>query len=298
VSLSTSHAHRIPFLGRSFESENWQKFQSEVDCWTKNGQWKLHSEYRLENSSFEVLSPCYYNAYTPTQCRNVFSTQTLNYRWELPPNKCIRNSLLPFDHNSVCHAMKKSKGNIMIVGDSMNEFFGISVRNMFARYNPNVTCIPACERYCKEHSQQNTLPCWDSNDNKDIELFIIRNDHLTLTSKKNISTKLNVYQWPWFPLIGKHNISLLIFNRGAHFSPSDVLIPELNDTLNELQNKYPNVSVVWRNTPYGHNIRQFGEHATPLSKPLHITDQNFSKMPHHYPEFEPQNQVIRRYVNI
>jgi hypothetical protein len=289
-----AHAHvtHIQFLGRDQERSHWRRFQSEVNCWTQHGQWKAHPEWGLQNSSFEALSPCYHHAYAPSQCLNVFSTPTLNYQWELPPNKCLRNSLLPFDHNSICRAMKMSKGNIMIVGDSMNEFFGISVRNLFARYNSSVPCVPACERHCQEHSQRNILPCWDNNDNKDIELFIVRNDHLTLTSVKNINQQLNVYQWPWFDLIEKHNISLLILNRGAHFLASELLIPELNNTLHALQ-RHPHVSVIWRNTPYGHTLDKVDQ--APLTIPQHILDPKFNETaPYHYGEFQPQNEVIRK----
>jgi hypothetical protein len=293
--LLSSTAHSIQFLGRSFELGEWQKFQSEVDCWTNQGQWTPHPEWGLQNLSFEILSPCYHHAYGPrSTCQALFYTESLNHHWELLPGKCQRPTLLPFNNISTCQALKKSKGNIMIVGDSMNEFFGISVRNLFARNNPSLTCDPACEKDCREHSQRNKLPCGGNNE-VNIELFNIRNDHLSLTTVKVENSELNVHQMPWFPLLGKYNISLLILNRGAHFSESDVLFSELNTTFRALQVQFPNISIIWRNTPYGHDYRRHVG-AAPLKEPLHSTDHNFHRMPHHYPQFDEQNQLIRKYV--
>ena len=58
---------------------------------------------------------------------------------------------------------------------------------------------------------------------------------------------------PWQTLIGKHNISLLVLNRGPHWMNETVVLRDLRETLTAVfQAHGPNISVIYRTAVPGH----------------------------------------------
>eukprot|EP01035_Chromulina_nebulosa_P025224 gene25224-32914_t len=164
--------------------------------------------------------------------------------------------------------------NIMIVGDSMNELFGVTL--CFAL---NLSSI-AYKVQRQGH---------------DFTLSINRNDWFLLNNKNNEETdnKLNVRNYPFYEeFFKKRNISILIFNRGAHYKDDVSLITEINQTLTFLFEKHPSVAVIYRNTAAAHT--NVGNHlfSDPLDEPPSIS------LPTHYhwDQFKHQNELVENFL--
>jgi hypothetical protein len=179
----------------------------------------------------------------------------------------------------------------MIVGDSISEEFAEAFLEAFddvgAKCNPdslyrifNIPCV-------------NASP---------FQLQYIRNDRLSIVTMDNYNNKthlrhtidmyaaclqslveFNIYECEWINRIDYLNASLIIMNRGAHFMPTKTVLTELNQTLQYLQQHFPNVSIIYRNTPHGHE----GVSKTFLDPPLLKPPVPYGQ--YNYPEFYQQN---------
>jgi hypothetical protein len=59
-------------------------------------------------------------------------------------------------------------------------------------------------------------------------------------------------QYEWEPSIHSLNISLVIFNRGAHYVHDNVLVDRLTSIFDYITKVHPSVTFIFRNTPVGH----------------------------------------------
>ena len=100
----------------------------------------------------------------------------------------------------------------------------------------------------------------------------------------------------WTHLIARRNITILFLNRGAHFAANDDVVSNLNITLHHITKTYPNLTVVYRNTPSGHPNCDTYRTSPPLLKPLDLSVNNTGGLLHHWSEFHEQNDQTRKLI--
>jgi hypothetical protein len=127
----------------------------------------------------------------------------------------------------------------------------------------------------------------------------VRNDILSLNNITHFNTTNNIWQHPWLHLLEKHNISLIILNRGAHYTVDNTLIYEVRETIQFIRKNHPKVSIIWRNTPYGHH--DYLEHffSLPLKHNTNTTHYLVESNPtYHYQDFKHQNLLIHNMLRV
>ena len=311
------------FVGYKFRDREWKCLKEVIDCWANKGRWILNSTISYwdpmlsTEENIQVASPCfnplleskhhgmrgsYYTNNPPSRCEKVLSSDVMKYEWNVQPGMCSGFDVLqPFSLDRLCSIMEHSSitggyGNIMIVGDSMSMKFSHHLNNlMFAGHHQNMTYKKCGHGFtnpvimpCSE-SALDTTPGHDTAE-KLVLVYTKRNDYLTLTWRTNIDGEehQNDKEVEWAKTLETANISLLVLNRGAHYVEDAVLISELNTTLSYLQSNHPEVSILWRTTPYGHLDFAGHEISPPLSFPLR-PDQ---LQKYNYDSFERQNQLV------
>ena len=185
------------------------------------------------------------------------------------------NCSIPFVHFSAekfCQVLT-NKGDVVIVGDSVNKQLHISLKEAF---------LLNSKSQCSSLTDIDVLSCPNNNS---VTVAFYRNDLLSLITANESFTK-HAYEQIWISNLTNSN-SLLILNRGAHFENDLKLVKDINNTFSFLRSQYPNVSIIWRNTPPGVNFR-----SSVFSVPLHTAP----KVPHryHWDEFHRQNEIVRK----
>lgn len=280
---SSNHSRgHFTFLGKHFSIEKWKEVKEKVDCWATNGEWRFNNITIFDN--WPLYNPCImYFPYGPRNpCNWLLDRDVLKYKWTVSES-CPQ--MMPFTTERLCRMMK-GRGNIMIVGDSVNELFA-SQLVVDVSLSSNVSCLSHTRR--KDIFARETIPCPDRSADDPLTLTIVRNDYLSIISKEirvNNSIELS-----WEDALNPHEIGLLILNRGAHYKDDPVFIDELNTTMRYLHEHHSNVSIVWRNTPHGINFKE-SYFTPPLSSPPPI--------PHRYgwENFPRQNAMIYKYVAV
>ena len=171
-------------------------------------------------------------------------------------------------------------GNILFVGDSIHELFAISLRNLL---------LQGMKQSCPSRGSEYT--CDDQ-----VRVDFIRNDIVSLVTqeKVTINTTDQRYEYPWIHLLNNTQIkySLLVLNRGAHYDEDNVLLGQLNETLNYVKTNFPYIAIVWRNTPQGDHAWKSHFFSKPLTEPLVLAKNTL----YFYDLFEAQNIVIRDWL--
>lgn len=268
------------FLGKRFSVEKWKELKEKVDCWATNGEWKFNNISIIDN--WPLYNPCImYFSYGPRNpCNWLLDRDVLKYSWNVSET-CPR--MASFSTEKLCQMMK-GRGNIMIVGDSVNELFA-SQLVVDVSLSSNVSCLTHTRR--KDIFARETIPCQDRSADDPLTLTIVRNDYLSIKAEE-VRTNKSI-ELSWEDAINPHQIGLLILNRGAHYVEDSVFMQQFNSTMRYLHDNHPNVSIVWRNTPHGINFKE-SFFAPPLTNPPPI--------PHRYgwENFPRQNTMVYKYV--
>lgn len=267
-------------MDKKFSVEKWTEFKEKVDCWATNGQWIFNDIKIIDN--WILYNPCImYFSYGPKNpCNWLLDRDVLKYSWNISET-CPR--MTNFSTDGLCDLMK-GHGNIMIVGDSVNELFA-SQLIVDVTLSSNTNCITHTRR--KDIFARETIPCRNRDPDDPLTLTIVRNDYLSIISEE--IRRNNSIELSWEDAINPHNIGLLILNRGAHYKEDAVFLDELNTTMHYLHENHPNVSIVWRNTPHGINFKQ-SFFTPPLTTPPPIPER------YGWEHFPHQNEMVYKYV--
>lgn len=92
----------------------------------------------------------------------------------------------------------------------------------------------------------------------------IRNDRLSPTDHESSDTFGNFFEWPWVRYLEEWDIKILLINRGAHYEQDGVFVRALRDILSLLQARYPDLLVIYRNTPPGQYCHEYYTHKVSL----------------------------------
>lgn len=187
--------------------------------------------------------------------------------------------------------------SILVVGDSVSHHSYLSWSNKLLSSleqgcppkEGETKCTPYLARfnYCVQRVQIPTC--------RGLSLISARNDRLSLTETILEDRATNFVEAPWAHLLDKYRVSVVIMNRGAHYENDTKTLVDLNSTLHFLSHNFPNVSLVWRNTPHGHtDYKSYaGLDAKPLSEPPKLSENHaFS-----YGKFQGQNEVVRKFLS-
>ena len=260
------------FFGRELHSSTFRSIQDSVDCWSKNGSWVYQNKTIIDDIS--VYRACWrFLSYGPRNpCSLMLDFNTLKYDWK--SDNCPA-PLLQFSTEAFCRVMK-DRGNITIVGDSVNKQFHASIKEAF---------LLNSKQQCTNLADIDVFSCPDYN----ITVSFYRNDLLSLITT-NESFTHHAHEKIWVSNLSHNQPSLLILNRGAHFENDSKLITDINQTFSFLRIHHPKASIVWRNTPPGINFR-----ATVFSAPLTAPPK---EVPHryHWDEFDRQNILVRKFL--
>ena len=249
----------VKYFGRDRPRCEAQRIQNEANCWSDHGDWYWNSTQKgpHRHDPISKYKPCnapHYGEHNP--CRWMLDGPGLKYDWRPKTNCSIpENDYRTMDRPDVWELMK-GRGAIMIVGDSVSELTNLSWKNhILSRMGI---------RSCPEH----TVPFTSGGSDPDIPpdvlracnnltIYKFRDDWLRLNETKETLDFFCSFDFNglrWIDNIDRLNISILIINRGAHYTPNHELLPEVNATLLYLENRYPDLNIVWRNTPHGHHM--------------------------------------------
>ena len=306
-----ARVHATPcFFGERSLIKQWDTYQKQINCFGQSGQWVPKA-----GDPGNALIPQTVNVSLPNSHCAITSVTT--FEWTLNPTcfGSIHKINQKIAINEVCNIMKGR--NLMLVGDSLTNQFGASM--IYALFESNVKITRPIVNV-RGISQSFEIPCSNLT-LKELPSFMIhihRNDLLTLSvlaegtnreqeqNRYEVKGLTYVYEglrtgdYPWFDAVGNTNISLLVLNRGAHFESIGKTVNDIDKVLTALKLKFPDVSVVWRNTARGHTLSERKQHPNaPRSREemKNLTILDFPKH-HHWEDFHAMNAAIYDLISV
>lgn len=291
--ISFTNKKSISFLNFQFHIKEWTHIQTVVDHWTKHGKWET---YRYAKN-WPYVSPCISDEirYGWNECRMDNRTR---YHWKSTPyyndvsetSPHLKYHYKHFSTHEMCNFIQDRA--IMIVGDSISEEFYFT---FLSTMHYDKVCSPSGQ--IQTHCNISISNSFESSEKLvNYQISGIRNVYLSLTPTcQDVQVCQN-----WIERLHPENVSLLIMNRGTHYSDSDDdLINELRKTFTYLNENYPNISIVYRNTPSGHDLLEtFQQHVfdLPLTMKPDYNSLNFTNPNWHYQDFERQNHLVEEMI--
>lgn len=268
-------------IGRAVEADlrclsgpggRWERFRSRP----------LQGTYRPDSTDNHICQPVVFNESTKPG---------LWYTWQTPqlcPFLSIQQCANPevdkcdFDIRALCEAIHGRE--LVFIGDSTlftshNILTLLMLRDQPLPYF--VDQFKNCPAYklCGNFSQPTTTR-------------YVRNDHLVFTEEDILSArrKANVYAFPFMHLVT--NNSILILNRGAHFEPTDLVIPALRKLFLFLREYAPGAVLLYQHTPLPVHSDLLAQ--VPAAKPISVKIENEAWGWQH---FSRQNQDVQRFLH-
>ena len=262
-------------LNRYYTIDNIEKVQDYVDCLSLNGEWKRNIK------SFPKIA-CNTKYSTRTPCDTLKEDgEGWKYSWTATRESCY-GEIQQYSTEDLCTYMNGE--SLMIVGDSLSNEFVISLMNQIYLENPLETC-KMCSYNC---NNTYIIPC--NGKAPDFKIFHYRNDRVSLKTEDSFDRHYNFYERPWITELKTDKIKLAVFNRGAHFESNELLLEGVATTMNYLAKNYPDLLVIWRNTPHGHLNSTLFVDGPPEKNPPELLGG-----PYHWSQFHAENVALRNY---
>jgi hypothetical protein len=221
----------------------------------------------------------------------------LKYYWH-PKSNCSlpESQYRAFDVEDFCDLMK-GRGPLMVVGDSVSELSALSFKNLIL----SKTSIRNCTQFGAEGPLDTTTGYHVPNvfpTCQNLHIYQMRDDYLSVSSSAayTAGNRTDYNTFTWTENIGFLNVSVLLLNRGSHYVEDALLLPQVNETLHFITTRFPNVHVIWRNTPHGHLLYKNFVLAHPLPRipaNLNMYDESPEHNPWGYGHFRRQNNLVR-----
>eukprot|EP01041_Mallomonas_annulata_P006595 gene6595-13350_t len=278
VPVPKSNLVKPGVFGRSSfrtSSEFLSTKQKKIDDMLLSGNWVLE-----HNTLPTVAIPDFFNSrrWSTGTCANSTNYVNQKYIWK-SNNPLYKNNLLKDD---VCNVVNGR--NILIVGDSIsNEFYITFVSAMGAVY-------PRTNMDKKSLMSTSTVLCPDG---ANFDITYVQNVYIEVVPKVRCNSTAVLFN-QWMHLIKEKKISVLLLNRGAHFTADNIVLKELTRTFGYLYSYRDSLSVIYRDTPRGHpNCMEYFN-----STPVSIKDQRNDKssMPYRWESFNRQNSLARNLI--
>jgi hypothetical protein len=101
---------------------------------------------------------------------------------------------------------------------------------------------------------------------------------------------------PWVHRIRRDDISIVVLNRGAHYVPDRQLYTELNETFSYLTRHFPDVTVIYRDSPSGHPGCRMDFNVTPRAKAtLNYASEDYN-WKYNWHNFDSQNTLTKKLI--
>jgi inhibitor of KinA sporulation pathway (predicted exonuclease) len=279
---SRANDSMVSFLGYQLSSQRWMDISNVLSCWIDTGAWALN-ESHIVIDDFKSFAPCG-NFHKPrSPCAWILDGNMTRYYWKessschhlkllsTSPDTKIDLSLKPFDGRTMCELMK-SRGNIMVAGDSVSTNAIDSWRTLWHR-NMKTKCS----------SDSIIADCYN------LEMIHGRNDRVSIRTADYVNITENMKEHLWADKLIPKNISLLVLNRGAHYEADHKLLSDLKATMDYLVLHHPNVSIIWRSTPHGHLNYRNRFFSPPLTEPPSLPLEHG----YNYAKFKHQNTLVK-----
>lgn len=269
----------------------------------------------------------------PSHCNKEYLHQLSLRPPEASSSSTLSLGLQPsYSRSDMCSIL--SGKTIMIVGDSIsNEHFVTFASALwppsekqpeapeFEHYDHQYLLYDDASTFFYNDTGANnvglTIPCFDDDDDGDanfedddaddevdvrskdsFKLIFVRNYNLTTNDDapdfwfEDHGRKFKDKPRPWLDRIGEENVDFLILNRGAHTSTT--IIPELERTFSAVHKTYPQLKVMWRNTPSGHPSCGDTLTSPPLKTPPDLSAANSA---FHWNSFHHVNTQVRKLIS-
>eukprot|EP00667_Euglena_gracilis_P015255 EG_transcript_15847 len=210
--------------------------------------------------------------YLTKSCGHRRQRQTpLSYTWQL--DQACDPQPPPWSKALVC---EHHRGDVLVVGDSLSHHFLLTLHLALAASCEGVVACP----------------------NHTFRLSYVRNDHLLLTNERYFDKQRNVIVNPWYhAFLGSPGISTVVLNRGTHYTPDQVFLPQVEKVFRALREARPDILIVYRNTPAGHpNCWQgSGVHGPPTPRPYESWTEHQADL-YHWRALLTQNQLVESLI--
>ncbi|KAL2630612.1 hypothetical protein R1flu_015298 [Riccia fluitans] len=201
-------------------------------------------------------------------------------------------TFMPVDRDDLCKRIG-SRGNVMVVGDSINNEISWSLMNhLLPSYTTGLTRLGFETRKTDGVYEM----CADvlGGAGKGFKVSFVRNDRLSAVRNSSMDKWKNLWhnwEFPWLHLLSEYDVKLLLLNRGAHYEEDLVLTEALNRTFSILSTDFPDLQIIYRNTPPGHVRCQT------YNKPLQKRQDDWSlPRDYYWADFYRQNQLSEQIV--
>jgi len=261
----------IEFFGQHFNVSEWLAIKNIVDCWAKNGTWVFNNKTIVDRIEDYRACHRFINYGPKNPCFMILDFNSLKYDWLTTCPYAFRQ----FRADEFCATFDGVPGDLIIVGDSVNKQLHTSLKESFLLSSGNT---------CDDWTDIDRYRCPN---NSTLRVLFFRNDLISLLEANESFTK-HAYETVWIHNLA--NVSLLILNRGAHFETDDKLMSDVNQTIYYVRTVHPNVSIIWRNTPPGVDVRAF-VFTAPFTSPPPVQHR------FHWEEFSRQNELVRQLLD-
>lgn len=256
------------FLNKFIHAEKWNHSKNTIECWSNQGKWLNENDnitYYLEDFDTKMNWPA-----ASTDCFKYYyqyRTKPHNISWVVDSDSnCYHHYHHRWSKDKFCRDF--GGHNILLIGDSIN----IQLYQTLLLITTKDTSITSID--CSIELQS-SAPI-----HSDVHYYT--NDEYKANRDKILSSS---------------NISLVIYNRGIHYLEGNIFISDLTEAFDFIQTKYPNISIIFRNTPVGHPNcgQQFN------SEPLQIMPEISSLDAPGHPEFHwkeaaMQNELSQKLI--
>ena len=287
------------FQGNSINDKVWKQNIERVNCFARNSSWVPH-KHGL--TTLRSIPHCRSTPYSKANCA---ASKGNRYDW-YSGNKCDSPKHY-FSAERMCELMKGTA--IGFVGDSMQEVLAHSFMTDLYGSSGFTDCW-VCQIACfgwyhfncdllshlhneKYKGQDGFVPVHWPN----FTIIQVRNDKLYVGGRTypGYNAARFLQDWtkqfhnPWF------NISVIVFNRGAHYEANDTeFIDDVNLAFSYVNTHFPNTTVLYRATAVGHADIDKLFYSSPLTipQPFNMTNPEF-----HYADFQRQNELVQNLID-
>ena len=211
-------------------------------------------------------------------CSNAKNNVGRKYRWYSTSKFALNAN---FSRSIMCNILEGK--NLVIAGDSLSDQFYVTLLHMM--WTGSDTYLPATvfDGYTP------TTVYINCSSSQSFNLTYIRSYHLNTNIKRRLSPDV---EKPWINSIAAGTVLLL--NRGVHYTPSTPFISQLNNTFNEIKSKYidlinnKKLLVIYRDTHHGVSNYEQLFNTTPS---LHTTNYTKLEKSWGWDQFDEENRL-------
>ena len=251
----------VSFLGRHFGLSEWRRLKGELECMAGNASWV---KFPSRDAVKLYDRPCahYYN--DAPFCNRTEGRAALSYAWRTHEAAPCKSRLRRWTSADLCALVRSINLNLLLVGDSIQQEFFMTLYSALRNPGPGESCdchglhqdvLEICGGGHVMVGARNVHALNMGATPSDYEAAVAlgkARDYVNLTDAGG-EREFRESHEPWQTLIGKHNISLLVLNRGPHWMNETVVLRDLRETLTAVfQAHGPNISVIYRTAVPGH----------------------------------------------